>query len=152
MSHKIPRKEKSGKVSNKFFSTRAMIVVEVILLKVSEKLTQEKVVRLLRELWPENKYVFLVALYCRLSVERAVGLRSSALRPSGLVVGGREYFLPEPFLGALRRIADDRYIFPHRDYTGRHRTKQAVYTDFRRACAQLGYSRITPRQVLQFLI
>lgn len=118
----------------------------------SEKLTPEKVTRLLRELWPENRLAVLVALYCRLSVERVLCLRSSALRPSGVYVSGREYWLPAQVLNALRRIADDVYIYPHRDYYGRHRTKQAVYCDFRRACRQLGYSRVTPRQLLAFLV
>lgn len=118
----------------------------------SEKLTPDKVTKLMRELWPENRLVFLVALYCRLSVERVLRLRSSALRPSGLYVSGREYWLPARVLAALRRISDDSFIFPHRDYYGRHRTKQAVYCDFRRACRQLGYSRVTPRQLLAFLV
>lgn len=117
-----------------------------------EKLSPDKVSRLVRELWPENRLVFLVALYCRLSVERVLRLRSSALRPSGVYVSGREYWLPAQVLSALRRISDDNYIFPHRDFAGRHRTKQAVYCDFRRACRQLGYSRITPRQLLAFLV
>ena len=138
-------------MSNKSPEVHGRIILEVIVLTY-EKLTYQKVVRLIRELWPENRYVFLVALYCRLSVERVVKLRTSALRPSGLMVGGREYWLPEGFLAALRRIADDRFLFPHRDYTGRHRTKQAVYCDFRRACRQLGYGRITPRQALRFLV
>lgn len=118
----------------------------------NEKLTPEKAALLVRELWPENRLAFIVSLYCRLSVERVLRLRFSALRPSGLVVGGREYWLPEQVLVALRRISDDRFIFPHRDYYGRHRTKQAIYCDFRRACRQLGYGRITPRQLLAFLL
>lgn len=118
----------------------------------NENLTPDKAKILVRELWPENRLAFLVALYCRLSVERVLRLRSSALRPSGVYVSGREYWLPEQVLAALRRISDDSYIFPHRDFAGRHRTKQAVYCDFRRACRQLGYSRITPRQLLAFLV
>ena len=117
----------------------------------NQPLNRAVVTRVIRELWPENRLVVLVALHCRLCLNRVLRLTSSSIDGDGLTVDGVHYPLPLPVLAALRRISDGYYIFPHRDYSGRHRTKQAIYTDFRRACRQLGYKRVTPRQILRYL-
>lgn len=117
----------------------------------NQVLNKVVVARVVRELWPENRLVVLVALHCRLYLNRVLRLTPSNIDGDGLTVDGVHYPLPVAVLAALRRISDAYYIFPHRDYSGRHRTKQAIYTDFRRACRQLGYGRVTPRHLLRYL-
>lgn len=103
--------------------------------------------RLLREMWPENRLIVVVAALTALPIVDVVRLKPSQLQGNYIVVGVRRYWLPRNVADALRRISDSYYIFPGRDYAGRHRTRQAVYRDMSRACRQIGTQRVTPAAV-----
>lgn len=98
-------------------------------------------------MWPENRLVVVVAALTRLTISDAVELRACQLQGEYIAVGLRKYWIPAAVMAALRRISDGTYVFPHRDYAGRHRTRQAVYRDMRRACRQIGTRRCTPAAV-----
>lgn len=103
--------------------------------------------RVLREMWPENRLVVIVAALTALPIVDVVRLKPRQLEGGYIVTGSRRYWLPQNVADALRRISDCYYIFPHRDYAGRHRTRQAVYRDMSRACLQIGSKRFTPAAV-----
>lgn len=103
--------------------------------------------KILREMWPENRLVVIIATLTGLTISDAVGLRSCQLQGEYIAVGLRKYWIPAAVMAALRRISDGTYVFPHRDYAGRHRTRQAVYRDMLRACRQIGTKRFTPAAV-----
>lgn len=110
--------------------------------------TIDSVTAVLREMWPENRLVIIVAALTDLSVRDAVAVRKEQLQGDYLVVGAKKFWLPSAVRSALVRIAaEDGYIFTHRLKAGSHRTRQAVYKDMRRACNQLNCERITPNQV-----
>lgn len=110
--------------------------------------TIDSVTAVLREMWPENRLVIIVAALTDLSVRDAVRVRKEQLQGDYLVVGAKKFWLPSAVRSALARIAeDDGYIFTHRIKPRSHRTRQAVYKDMRRACHQLNCERITPSQV-----
>lgn len=110
--------------------------------------TIDSVTSVLREMWPENRLVIIVAALTDLSVRDAVAVRKEQLQGDYLVVGAKKFWLPSAVRSALVRIAaEDGYIFTHRLKAGSHRTRQAVYKDMRRACHQLNCERITPNQV-----
>lgn len=110
--------------------------------------TIDSVTSVLREMWPENRLVIIVAALTDLSVRDAVRVRKEQLQGDHLVVGAKKFWLPAAVRSALARISeDDGYIFPHRLKARSHRTRQAVYKDMRRACRQLNCERITPNQV-----
>ena len=104
--------------------------------------------RILREMWPENRLIVIVAALTALPIVDVVRLKPRQLEGNYIVTGSRRYWLPQNVADALRRISDGYYIFPHRDYAGRHRTRQAVYRDMLRACRQIGtQQRFTPAAV-----
>lgn len=103
--------------------------------------------RVLREMWPENRLIVVVAALTALPIVDVVRLKPRQLEGNYIVTGSRRYWLPQNVADALRRISDGYYIFPHRDYAGRHRTRQAVYRDMLRACRQLCTKRFTPAAV-----
>ena len=104
--------------------------------------------RILREMWPENRLIVVVAALTALPIVDVVRLKPRQLEGEYICVGLRKYWLPRNVADALRRISDGYYIFPHRDYAGRHRTRQAVYRDMLRACRQIGtQQRFTPAAV-----
>lgn len=110
--------------------------------------TIDSVTAVLREMWPENRLVIIVAALTDLSVRDAVAVRREQLQGDYLVVGAKKFWLPSAVRSALVRIAaEDGYIFTHRLKAGSHRTRQAVYKDMRRACRQLNCESITPNQV-----
>ena len=100
--------------------------------------------RVLREMWPENRLIVIVAALTALPIVDVVRLKPRQLEGGYIVTGSRRYWLPRNVADALRRISDGYYLFPGRDYAGRHRTRQAVYRDMKRACRDLGMSPITP--------
>lgn len=100
--------------------------------------------RILREMWPENRLIIVLAVLTNLPIVEVVSLKPQQLQGDYLVTGSRRFWVPKNVSDALRRISDCYYIFPHRDYAGRHRTRQAVYRDMKRACRDLGMSPITP--------
>lgn len=90
----------------------------------------------------------IVAALTALPIVDVVRLKPRQLEGNYIVTGSRRYWLPQNVADALRRISDGYYIFPHRDYSGRHRTRQAVYRDMSRACRQIcTQQRFTPAAV-----
>ena len=99
-------------------------------------------------MWPENRLIVIIATLTGLTISEVVRLRSCQLQGEYIAVGFRKYWIPAAVMAALRRISDGTYVFPHRDYAGRHRTRQAVYRDMLRACRQIGtQQRFTPAAV-----
>ena len=99
-----------------------------------------------RSLWPENRYALSVCFFTGLPLTVVLGLRPSELVGNYIFHAGVRYWLPFRLAAALRRIQSLYYLFPHRDYADRHRTRQAVYKDLLRAKRELGLpaARITP--------
>ena len=102
--------------------------------------------RVFRELWPENRLALAVCLATGLPITAVLQLRPDDLHGNYLHCAGAVYSLPGGLSAALRRISSEYYLFPHRDYADRHRTRQAVYKDIMRAKRDLGLpaARITP--------
>lgn len=103
--------------------------------------------KILREMWPENRLIVIVAALTALPIVDVVRLKPSQLQDNYIVVGVRRFWVPKNVSDSLRRISDSYYIFPGRDYAGRHRTRQAVYRDMKRACRQIGAQRVTPAAI-----
>lgn len=105
-------------------------------------------VRILREMYPENSIALLLCFFTGLPVSRILQLRPADLTPDGIRVGLRRYYLPPALRASLRRICGTRYIFSGRLAASRHRTRQAVYKDIRRAMRDIGSNQeLTPRML-----
>lgn len=97
---------------------------------------------MLREMWPENRLALVLCELTGLRLTQVLSLRPENLVGDHLRVGDRRYWIPEAVRSALRRISSKYYIFPHRDYSDRHRTRQAVYKDIKRAKRDIGSTEL----------
>lgn len=91
----------------------------------------------------ENYLVCCVALQSGLRISDCLAItRKQVFQKSFTIVEQktgkkRRVRLSVELLAALRSICGDVYVFEHRTDKGRHRTRQAVYNDIRRACKAL---------------
>lgn len=104
----------------------------------TEYLLNEQVERVLSALTPENRLVMRVCLHNGLRVGDALGLKTAQLAPRSWITeqktGKRRVVgLPEPLLSELRRQAGQTWVFENRVNPERHRTRQAVWADVKRA-------------------
>lgn len=104
----------------------------------TEYLLNEQVERVLAALTPENRLVMRVCLHNGLRVGDALGLKTAQLAPRFWITeqktGKRRVVgLPEPLLSELRRQAGQLWVFENRVNPARHRTRQAVWADVKRA-------------------
>lgn len=104
----------------------------------TEYLLNEQVERVLSALTPENRLVMRVCLHNGLRVGDALGLKTAQLAPRFWITeqktGKRRVVgLPEPLLSELRRQAGQTWVFENRVNPERHRTRQAVWADVKRA-------------------
>ena len=102
---------------------------------------EREVERVLDLLTYENRLVMRVLLHTGLRISDALQLRPEQLKPNFWVTEQktgkrRQVGLPEPLLADLRASADCVWVFPG-SKPGKHRTRQAVWKDVKRAAAAL---------------
>ena len=107
----------------------------------TEYLLEKEVERVLDLLTYENRLVLRVLLHTGLRISDALMLRPEQLRPNFWVTeqktGKRKQVgLPEPLLTDLRQAAGAEWVFPGND-PRKHRSRQAVWKDVKRAAAAL---------------
>lgn len=89
----------------------------------------------------ENRLVLRVLLHTGLRISDALQLRPEQLKPNFWITEQktgkrRQVGLPEPLLSDLRSSSDSIWVFPG-SRPGKHRTRQAVWKDVKRAAAAL---------------
>lgn len=104
----------------------------------TEYLLRREVDEVLGALMPANRLVVRTMLHTGLRVSDVLSLRPSDLKPHGWVTESktgkrRQIGLPEPLLSDLRAQAGDVWVFPSRCDPTKHRTRQAVWADVKRA-------------------
>ena len=107
----------------------------------TEYLLNREVDNVLAALTPDNALVMRVALHTGLRVGDILSLKTDSLAPRFWVTESktgkrRQVGLPEPLLSDLRRNAGERWVFPGRK-PGKHRSRQAVWKDVKRAARAL---------------
>lgn len=107
----------------------------------TEYLLQKEVERVLDLLTYENRLVMRVLLHTGLRISDALQLKPEQLRPNFWVTEQktgkrRQVGLPEPLLSDLKETAGQQWVFPGSD-PRKHRTRQAVWKDVKRAAAAL---------------
>lgn len=107
----------------------------------TEYLLQKEVERVLDLLTYENRLVLRVLLHTGLRISDALQLKPEQLKPNFWVTEQktgkrRQIGLPEPLLADLRDSAAREWVFPG-SKPGKHRTRQAVWKDVKRAAAAL---------------
>lgn len=104
----------------------------------TEYLLNRELGHVLAALTPANRLVCRVMLHTGLRVGDVLALRTEDLRPHRWVVerktGKRKQIgLPGPLLEEVRAQAGEVWAFPNRRDPSRHRTRQAVWADIKRA-------------------
>ena len=107
----------------------------------TEYLFDRECERVLELLTPENRLVLRVCLATGLRVGDVLALRPGQLKPHFWVTETktgkrRQVGLREPLLSDLKKAAGREWVFPGRD-PRKHRTRQAVWKDVKRAAAAL---------------
>ena len=105
----------------------------------TEYLLQKEVEQVLDLLTYENRLVMRVLLHTGIRIGDALQLRPEQLAPNFWITEQktgkrRQIGLPEPLLTDLRDSADGDWVFPG-SRPGKHRTRQAVWKDVKRAAA-----------------
>lgn len=103
----------------------------------TEYLLRQEVERVLAALMPSNRLVMRVILHTGLRVSDVLRLRPEQLQPRVWVTESktgkrRQVGFPAELLADLRAESGEHWVFPGRDPT-RHRTRQAVWADVKRA-------------------
>lgn len=104
----------------------------------TEYLLSREVDLVLAALTKENRLVMRVALTTGLRIGDVLALETRKLAPHFWITEQktgkrRQIGLPEPLLSDLRRIAGKRWVFEGRNDKEKHRTRQAVWKDLKRA-------------------
>lgn len=104
----------------------------------TEYLLNREVEHVLAALTPSNRLVCRVCLHTGLRVGDVLQLRPEQLKPSFWVVESKtgkhkRVGLPGPLLEELRRHSGKTWVFPGRTDSAKHRTRQAVWADVKRA-------------------
>ena len=107
----------------------------------TEYLFEKEVDRVLALLTPENRLVLRVALATGLRIGDVLALKPDQLKPHFWVTESktgkrRQVGLREPLLSDLKVYAGRWWVFPGRD-PRKHRTRQAVWKDVKRAAVAL---------------
>lgn len=106
----------------------------------TDSLLDREVDRVLAALMPENRLAFRVSLHTGLRISDVLNLKTADLRPQFYVVesktGKRKRVnLPAELLDDLRKNAGKLYVFEHRTDPTKHRARQTVWKDVKRAAA-----------------
>lgn len=104
----------------------------------TDYLLQKEVDRVLAALMPSNRLAMRVVLHTGLRISDVLNLRPEQLKPqfwiSEMKTGKRRRVaLPEPLLVDLQRHSGKYWVFPGRCDPKKHRTRQAVWHDVKRA-------------------
>ena len=105
----------------------------------TEYLLEKEVEQVLDLLTYENRLVLRVLLHTGLRIGDVLRLKPQQLKPKFWITEEktgkrRQVGLPEPLLADLRESADGEWVFPGAK-PGKHRTRQAVWKDVKRAAA-----------------
>ena len=105
----------------------------------TEYLLDREVDLILAALTPENRLVMRTCLATGLRIGDVLKLTPDRLKPHFWVTEEktgkkRQVGLPEPLLSDLKKAAGKYWVFPGRD-PKKHRTRQAVWKDVKRAAA-----------------
>lgn len=108
-------------------------------------LLEKEMEHVLALLTPTNRLIMRVMLHTGMRVGDVVSLRPSDLKPSGWYTEQktgkrRRYGFPRPLLDALRDQSGTQWVFEGRLDSAKHRTRQAVWADLRRAQVALRLS------------
>lgn len=104
----------------------------------TEYLLNEQVDRILSALTPSNRLALRVSLHTGLRISDVLEMRPSDLKPQFWLrerkTGKRKLVgLPKSLLDDLRHHAGKEWVFPGRLSPHKHRTRQAVWADVKRA-------------------
>ena len=120
----------------------------------SEYVSDERLQLILELLTYENYLVCCVALQSGLRIDDCLAIKSDQLSKSIFTVVERKtgkkrrVRLSPQLRKELMRITGDSFVFEHRTDPTKHRTRQAVYSDIRRACKALRIKEhITPHSL-----
>ena len=123
----------------------------------SDFLDRDDIAHLYAALTPENALVLRVCVETGLRIGDALSLRTCQLRQDKITVReqktgkSRRIRLTKPLRDALRRQAGKTYVFPHRTDQSRHRTRQAVYRDLKRAAKAFRVrANVSPHSLRKF--
>lgn len=102
----------------------------------------QQVEHVLALLTPSNALAVRVSMHTGLRISDVLSLETASIKPKMWVremkTGKcRCVGLPAPLRHDLEQYAGDKYIFPHRLDKTRHRTRQAVWRDIKRASKAL---------------
>lgn len=105
----------------------------------AEYLIEKEVEQVLDLLTYENRLVLRVLLHTGLRISDALALKPEQLKPNFWITEQktgkrRQVGLPEPLLSDLREAAGAHWVFPGAN-PAKHRTRQAVWKDVKRAAA-----------------
>lgn len=103
----------------------------------TEYLLRREVDLVLGLLTPQNRLVMRLLLHTGLRIGDALLLRKEQLQPNFWITEQktgkrRQIGIPEPLLSDLRENAGNGWVFPGEKF-GKHRTRQAVWKDVKRA-------------------
>lgn len=107
----------------------------------TEYLIEKEVERVLDLLTYENRLVLRVLLHTGIRIGDCLQLKPEQLKPNFWITEQktgkrRQIGLPEPLLSDLQQNAGEHWVFPGSD-PKKHRTRQAVWKDVKRAAAAL---------------
>ncbi|MBR4655179.1 MAG: tyrosine-type recombinase/integrase [Oscillospiraceae bacterium] len=101
---------------------------------------EREVENVLRVLMPENRLAVRVSLHTGLRISDVLSLKPEQLKPQFWIIEQKtgkkkRVNLPGPLLDDLKRNAGKYWVFPGRNDPKKHRTRQAVWHDIKRAAA-----------------
>lgn len=104
----------------------------------TEYLLHREVEHVLAALMPSNRLVVRVMLHTGLRVGDVLALKTADLKPRMVITeqktGKKRLIgLPADLLADLKNHAGEVYVFQHRYDAARHRTRQSVWADVKRA-------------------
>lgn len=104
----------------------------------TEYLLHREVEHVLAALMPVNRVVMRVCIHTGLRVGDVLALRTDQIAPRFWVTEQktkkrRIVGIPADLLADMRKIAGKKYVFEHSNDPERHRTRQAVWKDVKRA-------------------
>lgn len=104
----------------------------------TEYLLHREVEHVLAALMPVNRVIMRVCIHTGLRIGDVLALRTAQIGPRFWITeqktGKRRIVgLPSDLLADMRKIAGKKYVFEHKNDPERHRTRQAVWKDVKRA-------------------
>lgn len=104
----------------------------------TEYLLHREVEHVLAALMPVNRVIMRVCIHTGLRIGDVLALRTAQIGPRFWITeqktGKRRIVgLPADLLADMRKIAGKKYVFEHKNDPERHRTRQAVWKDVKRA-------------------